>query len=181
MTLQSSGVISLSNVQTEFGGANPIGINEYYGAAAGVPASGLISLSDFYGKSAATNQITTAAIFGNSQQIGYNQAAGFGSISPVTWAGRTIILMFDRNDGSSPVHSLTFRVNTAGVAQGALSLLRFTDKNGVVRTFTGSGVGSNAPILGFTNTAFTEWTWNCDSLGTGLFWNSGVVYPLVIT
>jgi hypothetical protein len=52
MTLQSSGPISLANVQTEFGGTNPIGINEYYGAAAGVPASGTISLNDFYGKSA---------------------------------------------------------------------------------------------------------------------------------
>jgi hypothetical protein len=52
MTLQSSGPISLANVQTEFGGTNPIGINEYYGAATGVPSSGTISLNDFYGKSA---------------------------------------------------------------------------------------------------------------------------------
>jgi hypothetical protein len=52
MPLQSSGAISLANVQTEFGGSNPIGINEYYGVAAGVPASGTISLANFYGKSA---------------------------------------------------------------------------------------------------------------------------------
>ena len=52
MTLQSSGPISLANVQSEFGGSNPIGINEYYGVAAGVPASGTISLNNFYGKSA---------------------------------------------------------------------------------------------------------------------------------
>ena len=52
MTLQASGAISLANVQTEFGGSNPIGINEYYAAAAGVPASGTISLYNFYGKSA---------------------------------------------------------------------------------------------------------------------------------
>jgi hypothetical protein len=51
MTLQSSGPISLLDVQSEFGGSNPIGINEYYGVAAGVPASGTISLADFYGKS----------------------------------------------------------------------------------------------------------------------------------
>ena len=52
MTLQSSGAISLADIQTEFGGSNPIGINEYYGVAAGVPASGTISLNNFYGKSA---------------------------------------------------------------------------------------------------------------------------------
>ena len=62
MTLQSSGAISLSQVQTEFGGANPIGMSEYYaggvnvpGATSGVngavPASGAISMSKFYGTS----------------------------------------------------------------------------------------------------------------------------------
>lgn len=54
MTLQSSGPISLANVQTEFGGSNPISISEYYGAASGVPSSGTISLSNFYGKSSYT-------------------------------------------------------------------------------------------------------------------------------
>lgn len=52
MTLQSSGAISLANIQTEFGGSNPIGINEYYGSG-GAPASGTIRIGDFYGRSAA--------------------------------------------------------------------------------------------------------------------------------
>lgn len=51
MALQESGAISLANVQTEFGGTNPIAITEYYGVAAGVPASGTIALDDFYGTS----------------------------------------------------------------------------------------------------------------------------------
>ena len=59
MPLQSSGVISLENIQTEFGGTNPIGLNEYYlngayttgSGATGVPTSGAISLGSFYGKS----------------------------------------------------------------------------------------------------------------------------------
>lgn len=52
MALPSSGTITLGQVQTEFGGSNPIQISEYYGAASGVPASGTIALSDFYGTSA---------------------------------------------------------------------------------------------------------------------------------
>lgn len=52
MALQSSGPISLLDIQNEFGGTNPIGINEYYGADTGVPASGTISFDDFYGTSA---------------------------------------------------------------------------------------------------------------------------------
>ena len=51
MALQSSGLIRLTQIQTEFGGSNPIGLSEYYDAASGVPASGEISLSDFYGTS----------------------------------------------------------------------------------------------------------------------------------
>ena len=52
MVLQSSGAISLANIQTEFGGSNPIAISEYYGAASGIPSSGTIAFNNFYGKSA---------------------------------------------------------------------------------------------------------------------------------
>lgn len=51
MALQSSGNISLLDIQNEFGGSNPIGMDEYYFAAEGVPVSGEISFQDFYGKS----------------------------------------------------------------------------------------------------------------------------------
>lgn len=52
MTLQTSGPISLGDIQTEFGGSNPISLSEYYDVAAGIPASGAISIGDFYGASA---------------------------------------------------------------------------------------------------------------------------------
>jgi hypothetical protein len=55
MALQGSGPISLLDIQGEFGGSNPIGLNEYYRGGAytttnntGVPTSGLIQLDDFY-------------------------------------------------------------------------------------------------------------------------------------
>ena len=60
MALQSSGAISLSDIQTEYGGSNPISLSEYYAGgsfvAAGstadngaIPGSGAIDISDFYG------------------------------------------------------------------------------------------------------------------------------------
>jgi hypothetical protein len=59
MTIQSSGAIYLSNLQTEFGGANPIYMSEYYKGGTyvnaqatnpnGIPTSGAIDLQDFYG------------------------------------------------------------------------------------------------------------------------------------
>jgi len=56
MAVTGSGTISLSDIQTEFGGSNPIGMNEYYkdGAYvtdnnAGIPTSGGVDMADFYG------------------------------------------------------------------------------------------------------------------------------------
>lgn len=56
MTLPASGPLSLANIQTEFGGSNPISMNEYYRGGAfvtanntGVPTSGVISVNNFYG------------------------------------------------------------------------------------------------------------------------------------
>lgn len=57
MTLQSSGPISISQIRAEFGGSAPDSISEYYAAASGVPASGAISISDFYGTSSVNVEI----------------------------------------------------------------------------------------------------------------------------
>lgn len=72
MALQSSGAISLGNIQTEFGGTNPISISEYYGAATGVPASGTISISDFYGTS-------SVVIYTASNSTNLDAGTAFGS------------------------------------------------------------------------------------------------------
>ena len=62
MPLPSSGPLSLNDIQTEFGGTNPIGMNEYYaggglvpagttGTFGAVPSSGALSVQNFYGTS----------------------------------------------------------------------------------------------------------------------------------
>ena len=63
MTLPASGPLTLGDIQTEFGGSNPIAMNEYYaggtyvaagtsGTYGAVPSSGQISVQNFYGTSA---------------------------------------------------------------------------------------------------------------------------------
>jgi len=65
MAIPSSGALTLSTIQTEFGGTNPIGLDEYYAGGANVPSgttgtngavpsSGAISISAFYGTSSAS-------------------------------------------------------------------------------------------------------------------------------
>ena len=63
MTLPASGPLTLADIQTEFGGTNPISLNEYYaggglvpagtsGTYGTVPSSGALSVQNFYGTSA---------------------------------------------------------------------------------------------------------------------------------
>ena len=65
MTLPSSGPLAFTDIQTEFGGSNPIGLNEYYaggsyvpagttGTYGAVPSSGQIGVQNFYGTTAFT-------------------------------------------------------------------------------------------------------------------------------
>ena len=84
MPLQSTGAISLANIQTEFGGADPISINEYYlngiyttgTGATGIPTSGTISLNDFYGKSKVVSGGVPAAVQTSWTGIYANAFAG---------------------------------------------------------------------------------------------------------
>lgn len=87
MTLQTSGAISLGQVQTEFGGSNPISMSEYYaggtrvpagtsGTNGAVPASGAVSMSKFYGTSSLViSGVNDTGVYG----IGtYDASATFG-------------------------------------------------------------------------------------------------------
>jgi len=86
MALPSTGPLSLNDIQTEFGGTNPISLSEYYAGGAFVPAgtsgtngavpsSGTISINNFYGTSnvviSVTNQFISAFTFGGPASAEY--------------------------------------------------------------------------------------------------------------
>lgn len=50
MTIKSSGPLSFTEITNEFGVASPVSLSNYYGLDAGIPNSGEIKFSDFYGK-----------------------------------------------------------------------------------------------------------------------------------
>ena len=91
MALQTSGAISFANLQTEFGGSNPITMGEY--AAFRVSGSGnAISMNQFYGAAGTDTQtVTVGRYFDGTAYIPTNNygfsltfAGGFGSISDGT-------------------------------------------------------------------------------------------------
>mgnify|MGYP000344171740 CR=1 FL=1 len=74
MALQNSGAISLSDIQNEFGGSNPINISEYYrggnnvpniSANSNIPTGGTISFNDFYGGTNVSISVSPSSFTGN--------------------------------------------------------------------------------------------------------------------
>jgi hypothetical protein len=91
MALPLTGPISLTDIQTEFGGAIPTSLSEYYKGGAyvlttdyapNVPTSGTISLSDFYGARKTT--LTT---------VTYTTPGDNIFVAPATIVGNLIITM----------------------------------------------------------------------------------------
>ena len=140
MALQGSGTISLSDIQTEFGGSNPIGMDEYYRNGAyvtsnntGVPTSGAISISQFYG---------TTAQFSFTISSNYSTPQNLATLA--TAAG------WDGNDYLVVTNSAIISSNTTGSAALTIS---GSFPNGVLLINNGTivgmgGRGGNAPGVG---------------------------------
>jgi hypothetical protein len=73
MTLPVSGPLTLTDIQGEFGGDNPVSLSEYYaggdyvgagttGTYGAVPSSGRISIRDFYGTSRSTTTVNYVSV-----------------------------------------------------------------------------------------------------------------------
>ena len=90
MPLQSSGAISLDDIEEEFGGSAPTSLSEYYAAATGIPSSGEISIEDFYGKSKPVN-LTSGVNVQSASASDYISAGGTLTIPSGTyiWSNST--------------------------------------------------------------------------------------------
>ena len=81
MTLQTSGAISLSQVQSEYGGSNPISMSEYYRNGSYVPSSNVGSYSSYqanvnsYYWSAGGNSGTVTIEWNNSVVASFQSSA----------------------------------------------------------------------------------------------------------
>lgn len=146
MTLQSSGPINFSEIQTEFTGSNPIALSEYYEEPNGlvtennttVPQSGTISMSNFYGTTRGIIATVANGTYYNPNPGDYFGAA-WGQNTPKTLivsSGVTI-------DGGFIVNSNS---NSYGASlQGTLTVRNY----GLIRGL--SGTPGSAP--NFTPTA----------------------------
>lgn len=145
MPIPTTGAVSLLDVQTEFGGAAPISINEYYNAATGVPTSGVISMSQFRGTSAVpiyaftpTNTYTVSgtAVAGGGMPDDYNPATHGNVIWP---AGK--------GEGGAGWVGSTFTATTA------VTYFQFVSDN-TCAAYLGSNTGT---VLVCSSSNWREW------------------------
>lgn len=144
MGIPASGAVSLLDLQNEFGGANPISINEYYRGGAlvpntsnntGIPTSGTISLDDFHGSSALQGTLSPGNAFGSTTVGGActtNTVVASGSHNSGTLSYVYAFVSgdaFTRN-GSGASASFTANVSGANPDKDATWKVTITDSAG---------------------------------------------------
>ena len=186
MALQSSGQITINNIVTEFGGAAPHNLTEYYrGGAyvpdgpagnASIPTSGQISLTNFYGGVAQTTITVTQGTqsVGGAALNGYCQTnkcptnvpptdnfitaptSTIGSRNPTTVSGAT--LQGAAHHVSTKTSNDRFFVTLSGTrAQTFITTVQFQSK-GVFTTASAN--------FFFQSASSTCWVWDNQSIGS---------------
>ena len=150
-----TGTVSLQDVQNEFGGVNPIGIDEYYANGGGgyvingqytggtIPTSGTISLANFQGVAKITSFTFSDTITTNTS-VGYDLAA---RATAAGWNGTSkLIALVAVNSGVTVAGpSGGFIINKAG-GFPAGSTLSLTN-NGTIAGMGGTG-GAGGTVNG---------------------------------
>lgn len=147
MPLQASGAISLSNLQTEFGGANPISLAEYYRNAGlvdrtvtDIPTTGAISMNTFYGEANAVGLSVVTSKTGSDSNGTIPMPTGIqaGDIIIVGWKADWASISSYEGTGFT-------RISSAGNDNGG-----FTDSGTILSYKVATGSESGATIGGWT-------------------------------
>lgn len=149
MALPSSGTITLAQIQTEFGGANPIGLNEYYKGGAyvttsdnapNVPTSGTISLSNFWG--ASKNTFTPVLrTYTSGTAVTETAPTGASNVLIAVWGGG------GGGGGGYDDSEFGYPVNGCGGGGGAYCESSYSISGGQTLTYT-VGFGGNGGLFG---------------------------------
>jgi hypothetical protein len=159
MALPPSGTITVSAVAAEFGGSAPHSLSEYYRGGglvpdtttnAGVPTSGPISLSDFYGAAAGWASTMFIGVLNNGFYNQYGFSTGtFGSMTDTT-----IDIL-----GDAPLFALFFGAAPSSFTQ--LTLTGSYPNSGWTTLNIGAGSFSRASATSYYNSGSTTyWNWS---------------------
>lgn len=150
MALQTSGPISLSDIENEFGGSGSISLSEYYGADGGIPSSGTISMSQFYG---ASSGVTMRYLVVASGGAGGRGGGGAGGMLE-----NTILV------SSSASGSITVGAAVSNAPGDALNPAQAVNGNNSVLSISGS---STITAIGGGGGATATYSNNADGFANG--------------
>lgn len=164
MPLPSSGPLSLNDIQTEFGGTNPISLSEYYAGGANVPAgttgtygavpsSGTISIQNFYGTSKVVYRLDSDVY----SDFGINGVDPSAGVNFVVRSDGTVLVSGD-NSGTlanynwiTPTTGSTTYFVRATLVSGTFNtgttgswLALTSNRSWIVRVFTAAGRSTTA-------------------------------------
>lgn len=152
MALPSSGAITHAMIQQEFGGSNPIGLNEYYGVATGVPTSGTISNSDFYGTQAVKETLITC---GQPFNVSLATRKGYGQANKTAFFHPESAQGFEAFGSSSVVSGVVGGYDLLGIHAGT-----YTDNNEKFVVITASNPNGTNPNWSVLKTKWpSQSTW----------------------
>lgn len=155
MAIPGTGTVSFSDLQTEFGGENPISISEYYRGGdyttdnnTDVPVSGVISVSDFYG---AELLVAGSVTFSTSGSYSWTIPSGITSVTVTVTGGS--------GGGASGYYTYNAKFNTY-TAQfggdgggGATAVNTFSVSSGNTLIIIVGAGGNGGAAQGFNTTA----------------------------
>ena len=166
MALPASGPLSLTDIQTEFGGTNPISLNEYYaggglvpagttGTYGAVPSSGTISVQNFYGT---TNFVpvyiedvfSTYVYTGNGATLNVTNGINLTGSGGLVW-------IKSRSDSSNYILVDTVRGASSGISS---NLTAPASVPYGFSSFASNGfvLSNNYPNVNQTNRTYVSWT-----------------------
>jgi hypothetical protein len=148
MPTPSSGAISFTDITNEFGIADTRSISRYYGLDAGIPNSGQIKFSDFYGKIINATRTIGAATDYNAYNDLSNASVtgGYKSIATIIANNLPVKYYLTVNGTISASNTSTTAFNTGSFPAG--SSLYLTNNNYIVGA---GGNGGNANGGGGSN------------------------------
>jgi len=188
MTLQTSGAISLGNIQTEFGGSNPISMSEYVKGGSYVPSTATntnipsttsnMSFSKFYGGSV-VSYLDTQTVTVGSRVVG----GGPGGINTVYSGFSGFLSTGSITDGTSNLYSgasileLNYNTNTGTGNYISFSVEGLVSNSGWTNIIIGGVSFARADAIytlsGGSTPQYT--TWNIATSATNPFGGAGSV------
>lgn len=198
MTLPASGVITMNEIATEFGGAAPYSLSNYYrgganvpntASTASIPTSGVISLNNFYGTSKGIILTLTAGTLfvtpGNNTFWGYTNpnelnppsvapANNIGAMSPNIINAATIFEFTQILPSGSSTYNFGLVIEGT-LTQSFFNAISFIDRSSIHQTLTSASASFS---LGGAAYASSFWSWFGQ---TTQFFNAGTNYAISIS